>query len=906
MNSSKISKFINAHIVEGAFQSHVSLIKKNRYQFNREQIEELWDIYCKTLIENEDEILDLGLAEKPQQYLPVLVDVDIKILEDNLFLTEGQEHIYTEEQLLKVVEVYQTVLRNILDECTDENLLCVVLEKPIYSISSNSRTYYKNGFHLTFPNCFLNKVDQEVHLIPRVKDMVNKLNIFDDLVGADKSGDLIDTSCCSVHWLMYGCRKDPKMDPYLVTKIINSEGNEVDLEEAFKYYKIYNSREQLIDIRGRVKEYLPRILSIIPYGRSNCELKNGLVSPMKQNMTNKKEPNKKYLKVSVIESLKISKKLLSMIATFRAEDFNEWMTIGWCLYNIGEGSPEALEQWIEFSSRDEEKFDENVCIYKWERMKLGDLTIGTLHHYAQLDNKEMYEEFKKESSEDYIKNSLEGSHYDIAKILHTNYCTEFVCTSVANRTWYQFINHKWKEIEEGIYLREKISSEIVEIYNDMHEANKAKLANCDKSEEAMYRVKNKQLQKIISNLKSATYKVSVMKEAADLFYNEKFKHKLDTDPYLIAFKNGVYDLKLNLFRNGKPEDYLSKCLPVNYTLFSDVDEKVLAVNDFFEKIFPDTSLRKYFLDQASDIFVGGNPRKIVLFFLGEGDNGKSVTQTVFEKLLGDLSIKISTTLLTGKKASIGAAGPELARAGGGVRLLVLEEPEGGEELNNGIFKSLSGNDSYWARDLFEKGKNTKEIVPLFKLWFIGNVLPSFRHSDKATWNRTRVIPFETTFVRPGEPCPETYEEQLKQKRFPMDMDFTKKIPGLLEAFAWFLLEHRKNITTRFEPEKVLAATELYKKQNDFYYQFTGEVLIECKGSSISLMEIWSAFKDWYKDSYTTALTLTKNNIKDYFVKIWGEPSVGGVWKGYRVKTEEDDIRAGKAIVLSPEDLVSYD
>jgi hypothetical protein len=73
----------------------------------------------------------------------------------------------------------------------------------------------------------LNKVDQEIHLIPRVKDMVNKLGVFDDLVGADKSGDLIDTSCCSVHWLMYGCRKDPKMDPYLVTKIINSEGNEV-------------------------------------------------------------------------------------------------------------------------------------------------------------------------------------------------------------------------------------------------------------------------------------------------------------------------------------------------------------------------------------------------------------------------------------------------------------------------------------------------------------------------------------------------------------------------------------------------------------------------------------------------------------------------------------------------------
>ena len=35
-----------------------------------------------------------------------------------------------------------------------------------------------------------------------------------------------------------------------------------------------------------------------------------------------------------------------------------------------------------------------------------------------------------------------------------------------------------------------------------------------------------------------------------------------------------------------------------------------------------------------------------------------------------------------------------------------------------MFKSLSGNDTFWARDLFEKGKSTREIQPLFKLIFI--------------------------------------------------------------------------------------------------------------------------------------------------------------------------------------------
>jgi hypothetical protein len=124
------------------------------------------------------------------------------------------------------------------------------------------------------------------------------------------------------------------------------------------------------------------------------------------------------------------------------------------------------------------------------------------------------------------------------------------------------------------------------------------------------------------------------------------------------------------------------------------------------------------MDQSSDIFVGGNHQKVVIFWTGEGDNGKSVTQSIFEKMLGPLAIKFSTTLITGKKTNTGAANPELARAGGGVRWAVLEEPDGDEQINIGMLKSLSGNDSYWARDLFEKGKATREMTPMFKLIFI--------------------------------------------------------------------------------------------------------------------------------------------------------------------------------------------
>ena len=896
-----VEQLLRKNYVDGVFHTHVSLVQpKGKFQFNRQGLEEFWTVYCKLLQEKDDPII--GVAEKPQSYLPVIVDVDLMIKEEDGL--EFDDHIYNENHTKQVIQTYQSVLRNIVENCSDEKLICVLLEKPIYRITKNEITYAKNGFHLHFPYLFLSKVDQEVHLIPRVQDSLKELEVFSDL-GIEDSGSLIDKSCCRVPWLMYGSRKSEDKQPYVVTKIYNAESIEIDLETAFKRYRLFDKQEHLINISGKVEEYLPRILSIIPYGRETLELRHGLISPIKEKMQEKKK-EKQNTKISVKEALKISEQLLPMLSQFRSEDRNEWMTIGWILFNIGEGCSEALEQWCDFSSRDEENYDETTCIYEWERMTKKDLTLGTLRYFASKDSPEEYKQFKQKQAEHHIKESLNGSHNDIAKVLYAEFGNEFVCSSVASKVWFQFVNHRWEEIEEGVTLRERISEEISQRYTDIGKELFVQMSNCqDKAEEAMHQARLKQVQKIISNLKSAPYKNNIMKECMEVFYDRRFRQKLDTNPYLICFKNGVYDLKLNIFRPGRPEDFISKTMPIEYKEFNDTDEEVLEVHNFLEKVFPDISVRKYFTDVASDVFVGGNHQKQVYFWTGDGDNGKSVTQSIFEKMFGELAIKFSTTLITGKKTSTGTANPELARAGNGVRWATLEEPDGDEQINIGTMKSLSGNDSYWARDLFEKGKATKEIVPMFKLVFICNKLPKLKYSDKATWNRIRVIPFESTFVRPGEDCPETYEEQLLQKRFPMDKQFSKKIPALVEAFAWFLLKHRQKITVRIEPEKVMSATAIYRRQNDVYRQFIEECIIE-DNSYISLIELYAQFKDWHKEGFPNHTVPIKNEVKEYFVKLWGDPERGCKWQGYRVRTIQDDVDDGNAVILDDEDFVDYD
>jgi hypothetical protein len=171
---SKIKELLQEKRVDGIFHTHVSMLRpKGKFQFNRQTFEEFMDIYCNCMEKdaNEEQKIQFGLAEKAQQYSPVLVDIDLRIKDNG---EEMSESLYTEEQLKMVVSAYQSILRNIVDNINEEELTCVVLEKKMYQQNKNDNVYFKHGFHLHFPYIFLNKLDQEGQLIPRVQDLLKE------------------------------------------------------------------------------------------------------------------------------------------------------------------------------------------------------------------------------------------------------------------------------------------------------------------------------------------------------------------------------------------------------------------------------------------------------------------------------------------------------------------------------------------------------------------------------------------------------------------------------------------------------------------------------------------------------------------------------------------------------------
>lgn len=865
--------------------THVSMgTPRGIYAFGT-KMKDFWRIYADALALKRP----MYLAENPGKETPILVDIDLRVKKSTLSKEdEKRPHLYTAAQVEEIVGAYQQAIHEVVDfssvpdDKRDGAYTCVLLEKKPYETEIGGEQYVKNGLHLHFPKLFLDKKAQEVYIIPKVKERINGL--FDS-IGAK---DFLDTNSINVHWLLYGSRKQNNT-PYKATKCFLKDVEEVSLEEGLSDYvcnRYPGESPADVDCEGRVKAMLPRILSIFLYDRASHYFYNpkpSVTTPLMKTFEMVKTKRKQYDNDSVELMLQEAQQLMGMMKASRADDRSTWLRVGFCLWQISGGDDDGFSQWLEFSEQSD-KFDESECLSLWQKMRPNNFTIATLKHFAKHDSPEEYEKMINDKTHHLVIEAVNGCHNDVAKIMNNEYGNEFVCTSISNKEWYQFKDHIWKPLDKGTRLRERISddngiiikqlkSKRRDIYSSLEdmEADDPEKKDCEKG--------LKKINDLIRQCKATPFKNHVMVESQEVFYNPEFYNLLNKNPYLIAFKNGVYDFENDIFKDGSPEDYISVALPVEYVDYGSVDHpSVMEVDDFFQKVFPDREVRDYFLDQACHVFVGGNQNKVILFWTGEGNNGKTVTQTLFEKMLGKLAVKFSTSLLTGKKANLGAANPEMARAGDGVRWAVMDEPNADEMISSGTLKGLTGNDSYWARDLFQKGKETREIQPMFKLHMICNKLPAIKDADKATWNRIRVIPFESTF-KPEHECPHDVEEQINQKIFPMDKNFTDKIPKMTQPLAWYLIQRWRAIRKLepVEPEKVKVATDMYRQENDIHKQFEQQCVFVKKGAKLTPATLYSHFKEWFREECPNHITPTRSTVRQHFVTQWGELEKNKYW-----------------------------
>ena len=828
--------------------THCSTVEpKGKYQIEMGDLETFWSLYSSVLKDG----VSVSLAENGQFYTAAIFDVDL--------VGHEQKPLYTFEQVLETIRIIVDKFRATLELKNEQVLTCVLLEKPGYWRDDQ----YRNGYHLHFPALFVKK------------DWFAKVFLAElgEIAGLDKMSG-------SVTWLMYGSRRYKDMPPYSARAVI-VDGQTVPLSTLAKF-PLFNSFGHVMTVpQDAVEYYLPRILSIDPMYRETTPIKS---APIFRTIAALRTVPNPIGEINV-ESLETACKLLEMLSPERAANFDPWIKTGWILHSVSGGSDEGLAAWLNWSKKCPEKYNEVDAVDKWDKMgtRYG-LGLGTLFFWAKQDSPVLCEAFKEQRRENFLRHNNLSNHFSIAKFIKQEVAHEFVCVNIKKGFWYQCVAGLWQYLDDPYTLRTRISEEFAPQFKKILSKKSAK-----DDEELPAKIA-----KMDNNLKNSAYKKSIISELADLMYEPNFLSKLDMNKHLIGFKNGVYDLNLNEFRPFESQDHISKTLPISYKKYAHDDPVYLSMLNFLSKIFPDANVRKYFVDIYCEVFFGANLFKQIHFWTGFGDNGKTVTQTLFERMLGSLSIKLPTKIFSGEKYSAGAAAPELARAAPPVRLVTLEEPDAKESFNIGYLKQFSGNDSIWARDLYAIGRETTEFVPFFKIVIICNNLPAIKNADEATFNRIRVIPFEATFKNDA---PATEEEQRARKIFPKNSRIIEELPQIAGAFAYYLLEWRKNKTGDIvEPFKVVSATTEYKQKNDMYYYFINEMLIlgDKDKPALGEREIFNLLKVWCKGR--------RNCVPDqaeflrYFKSKWGENTQD--WPHISEANFQEQVKSGQVIILN--------
>jgi hypothetical protein len=682
--------------------------------------------------------------------------------------------------------------------------------------------------------------------------------------------DIIDKAVVYTNsWLLPNSKKN---DGYLyqLTNIYDIDNNSIEIIKTIsnklkliKLYSLYNKRDE---------EHESTLLEDITF--EDIEIEFDKIDK-KSNIKNTVEP----ISISENQEEKIimTTFLVSLLNQERCDDHGEWMRVGWALHNI---DTSLLHLWIDFSKRSS-KFTEGKCEEQWYHMREEGLTIRSLKRWAEEDNYSKYHEYMNMNLNNVLEKSLSRDTYLVAKAFYIKYQDRFVCTN--GNIWYKFKNHRWEKAGDGHALKKEISEKFLDEYlklNIKYTTKARSLPEGDDKESLLKKIEH--INKVIRDLRNITYKKKIIEELTTLFNDNEFKEKLDENYNLIGFNNGIFDLENGIFREGRPDDYVSMNTNVDYYPFNESNVYVNKMFKFFSEILPDEDVRKYFLLSLATCVAGHNREEKCRIVTGNGSNGKSLLFSLVQEALGKYYITCPITIITRKRNSSNQASPELARIKG-ARCGCFQETDDGEKLNVGILKEITGNDSFMVRELYSE---PMEIKPQVKFFLCCNQLPDVPSNDGGTWRRIRVVEFNSKFVE--------NPEKEKKNEFLIDNTLKQKIKEWAPSFASYLIhlyvtEYRDLKTGLVEPEQVKHSTDVYKAENDLLTDyFINNIHSGEKTDNLVVKETFEHFKGWIKDNHDNSKTYSQAEFTKFMIEKIGKPNRFNKWKGYKINVVSDD------------------
>ncbi len=467
------------------------------------------------------------------------------------------------------------------------------------------------------------------------------------------------------------------------------------------------------------------------------------------------------------------------------------------------------------------------------------------------------------------------------------------------KVWMIFKEHSWKIdiLKESLTAVEDVaavySTEAKRTWKDLTLAIKkgrpeALIKKLEKKIEAL----NKRVSRLLSDLG----RINALKYALTL------KNPLacsgddfNLDPFLLACKNGVVDLRTGILRPGKPEDKISKTTNINCP--DDINDEPVQILKFLSEITEDCFGNKRpewvdFLQRLlGSTLIGKRKERIFILFGGaRGQNGKGTIKDLMIHTLGELAWPIPAEMLLDQKftKSPGGPNPEVMLLVG-TRFAVASETNEGKRFSGATVKLYSGGDPYTARNPYGE---MKKYWPSHTLFLLTNNLPHHTAEDRAFWQRMIKLSFEWSYVR--DPI-DKYERKADFDLWEKLVKEDSKFLGWLMRGAVIYQEEGLNV-----PESIQIEGLKYQREEDDLTDFLLEHFKIEPGARVGASDAFHLYETWYHDNINAGYDPTQPNFGKK-MKARFESKKQGIYYYFGLRLREEGEKRDKDILADKMD-----
>lgn len=498
--------------------------------------------------------------------------------------------------------------------------------------------------------------------------------------------------------------------------------------------------------------------------------------------------------------------LLEIIKKYKLDDYSTWLKIGIILKGI-----DKFDLFVDYSKCSAKFVSVESIKKKWDGFEIHDKspTAKSLRYMANECNEIECNEFENNNelslSQKFFNSLTIDSFANFFKFWLNG---KLLITGVKNVKIFLHSNHIWGQVPEQCVYGLIIDFKLF-IFNYIRYQNKTNVRESYKlgdhfifpSEKIsdIFEMIHGKLTNTITNFKN------VIANLHHIIFKPKWEESLDIDPFLMAFTNGVVDIRTGDIRDGVPEDNIS--CQIDYDYKKDIDKNIEnEINNFFSQLFSsytitvdddknefleeNTEIKDYMLDFIlPSILEGDNIYEKFYIWLGRGGNGKSKLLSLMEFTLGkSYTVKIPVEALVDERKK--DEFNKVIAGKSGALLATTQESEEGTDFNVGMIKGITGRDTLGCRSLYS---DPKEIVGRFKLILATNNIPNFPPTDEGFRRRIEIMQFDSRFLSekdisvPNNLTPSIH--YCLNRKYPYDIRLLTKLENWKQTFISMLIRN---------------------------------------------------------------------------------------------------------------------